>query len=72
MPEFCTKCGNMVADGVDRCLACGARIQPRMINKEIGFSWADLFNYSFVTIGFALLAIIVPILIVLGCLLLYF
>ena len=72
MPEFCPKCGNMVADGTERCGACGARIQPRMIDKETGFTWRDLFSYSLVGILFGLAAFLVPIVLLLLCLGLYF
>lgn len=72
MPEFCPKCGNMVADGVERCPACGARMQPRVMDEESGFTWKDFFNYSWVTIFFILVAIFVPLGLVLLCLLLYF
>ena len=72
MPEFCPKCGNMVADGTERCGACGARIQPRVIDEETGFTWRDLFSYSLVGILFGLAAFLVPILLLLLCLGLYF
>jgi hypothetical protein len=62
----------MVAEGTERCPACGARVQPRMMDKKTGFTWADFFNYSWVTIFFMLAAIMVPLLIVLACLLLFF
>ena len=71
MPEFCPKCGNMVADGVERCPACGARMQSRVMDEESGFTWKDFFNYSGVTIFFILVAIFVPLGLVLLCLLLY-
>lgn len=71
MPEFCPKCGNMVADGVERCPACGARMQPRVMDEKTGFTWADFFNYSWVTIFFVVIAFLIPIGIVLLCLLLY-
>ena len=71
MPEFCAKCGNMVGDGVERCPACGARMHPRVMDEKTGFTWADFFNYSWVTILFILAAIFVPLAIVLLCLLLY-
>lgn len=71
MPEFCPKCGNMVAEGVARCPACGARMQPRLLDEKTGFSWADWFNYSFVSILFILIAILVPFLLVMLCLMLY-
>ena len=71
MPEFCPKCGNMMADGYVRCSACGARMQPRVLDEETGFTWADWFNYSAVTILFGLAAIVIPLLLVLGCLWLY-
>lgn len=71
MPQWCPKCGNMVADGVERCPACGARMQPRVMDKKTGFTWADWFNYSWVTIFFILVAIIVPLVIGLACFGLY-
>ncbi|MDF1514850.1 MAG: hypothetical protein P1S60_13660, partial [Anaerolineae bacterium] len=69
--EFCPKCGNMVAGGIERCPACGARMQPRVMDEQSGFTWADFFNYSGYTILFILAAILVPVGIVLLCLLLY-
>jgi uncharacterized paraquat-inducible protein A len=68
MPEFCSKCGNMVADGTERCPACGSRMQPRMMDKKTGFTWADFFNYGFVSILFMLAAILIPLLIGALCL----
>ena len=63
MPEFCPKCGTMVADGTERCPACGSRIQPRVMDKKTGFTWADFLNYSLVTFLFALVALLIPLLI---------
>lgn len=71
MPEFCPKCGNMVADGTERCGACGARIQPRVLDKKSGFTWPDLFNYSAVGIAFGLLALLIPLLLIGLCLWIY-
>ncbi len=71
MPELCPKCGNMVADGIERCPACGARMHGRVMDPESGFTWADFFNYSFVSVLVAVLAVLIPVGIVLGCLLLY-
>lgn len=71
MPEFCPKCGAMVADGTERCPACGARVQPRVMDKKTGFTWADFFNYSFVGILFGLAALLIPLLIILLCIGLY-
>jgi len=71
MPEFCPKCGNMVADGTERCGACGARIQPRVLDPKTGFTWGDLFNYSFVGILFGLAALLIPVLIIVLCLWIY-
>ena len=71
MPEFCPKCGSMVPDGTERCPVCGARIQPRMLDKKKGFSLADWFNYSWVTIVIVLVAILVPVAIGLLCFWLY-
>jgi hypothetical protein len=62
----------MVGDGVERCPACGARIQPRVMDERTGFTWADFFNYSWVAILFALAAALIPLLIVLACLLIFF
>ena len=45
---------------VERCPACGARMQPRVMDEESGFTWKDFFNYSWVTIFFILVAIFVP------------
>ncbi|TFG70271.1 MAG: zinc-ribbon domain-containing protein [Anaerolineales bacterium] len=71
MPEFCAKCGNMVADGVERCPACGARMHPRVMDEKTGFTWRDFFNYSWVTILFALASVLIPLGLVLLWLLLY-
>jgi uncharacterized membrane protein YvbJ len=71
MPEFCPKCGNMVADGTERCPACGSRIQPRVMDERTGFTWADFFNYSWVAIVFALAALLIPILLGVLCVYLY-
>jgi len=67
VPEFCPKCGNLVVDGTERCPACGARVQPRVMDKATGFTWADFFNYSLVPIVFVLIALLVPLLIGLLC-----
>jgi hypothetical protein len=61
----------MVADGFERCPACGSRMQPRIMDDKTGFTWKDFFNYSWVTIFFAIVAFLVPIGLVLLCLLLY-
>jgi hypothetical protein len=71
MPTFCPKCGTMVADGVERCPACGARVQPRKMDEETGFTWFDFFNYSLVGILFGLAAILLPILFLVLCVGLY-
>lgn len=71
MPEFCPKCGNMVADGTERCPACGARVKPRVMDERTGFTWADFFNYSWVAIAFALVALLIPILLGVLCVYLY-
>ncbi len=71
MPQFCPKCGNMVAEGVERCPACGARLQPRVMDEKTGFTWADFFNYSWVTLAILFVAIFVPVLLGLLCVLLY-
>ncbi len=71
MPQFCPKCGAMMADGFERCSACGARMQPRVMDSKTGFTWGDFFHYSAYSVGIALLALLVPLLLVLGCLLLY-
>lgn len=71
MPQFCPKCGNMVGDGIERCPACGSRMQPRMMDEKTGFTWADFFNYSFVSIFFVLIALLVPLLIGWVCVSLY-
>lgn len=60
MPESCPKCGNMVADGTVRCPACGARIQPRVMDEKTGFTWADFFNYSLFTLLILIAAIAIP------------
>ncbi len=67
MPEFCPKCGNMVGAGIERCPECGSRIHPGVLDKNTGFTWADLFNYSWVTIMYILLAISVPLLVAVLC-----
>ena len=68
MPEFCPKCGNIVADGTERCPACGARMQPRILDDETGFTWPDFLSYSLVGILFGLAAIVLPLLALLLCL----
>ncbi len=60
MPESCPQCGNMVADGTVRCPACGARIQPRVMDEKTGFTWADFFNYSLYTLLILIAAIAIP------------
>ena len=60
MPEFCPKCGDLVADGVVRCPACGARVLPRVMDEKTGFTWADFFNYSFVTILLLVAGVAIP------------
>jgi hypothetical protein len=57
----------MVPAGTERCPACGARVQPRVMDEETGFTWADFYNYSLTTIIFGLIAVFVPLLIVLAC-----
>lgn len=71
MPQFCPKCGAMMADGIERCSVCGSRMQPPMMDKETGFTWRDFFSYNLYVIGIVLIAILVPLALVLGCLLLY-
>ncbi len=71
MPDFCPKCGAMVAEGTERCPHCGARIQPRVMDKRTGFTWADFFNYTLGTWFYVGLAIVLPVLLTLLCLLLY-
>jgi hypothetical protein len=61
----------MVAEGAERCPACGARVQPRVLDKASGFTWPDLLNYSLVGIVFGLIAIVAPLLILLVCLAIY-
>jgi hypothetical protein len=61
----------MVADGTERCPACGARVQPRVMDKRSSFTWADFFNYSWVAIVFALVALLIPILLGVLCVYLY-
>lgn len=68
MPEFCPKCGNMVADGVERCPACGARMQPRVMNEHSGFTWADFLNYNLFMLLFLLAVIAVPAITAMLCL----
>ena len=68
MPEFCPKCGVMVADRTARCPACGARVQPRMMDEKSGFTWADFFNYSLFTILLLVAAIAIPALTAFLCL----
>jgi len=60
MPEFCPKCGNMVADGVERCPACGERMQPRVMDERSGFTWTDFLNYTLFMLLFLLAAIGLP------------
>jgi uncharacterized membrane protein YvbJ len=67
MPEFCPKCGNMVADGTERCPACGARVQPRVMDKRSGFTRTDFINYSVVAILVALGALLIPLLVGFAC-----
>ena len=61
-PQFCPKCGALVPGGVERCPVCGARIQPRVMDRRTGFTWADFRDYSLVAILFALAAFLIPIL----------
>jgi hypothetical protein len=68
MPQFCPKCGNMVGDGIERCPACGSRMQPRVMDERSGFTWADFFNYSFFTVLFLVLVIAIPTITALFCL----
>ena len=67
MPEFCPKCGTMVADGTERCPACGARIHPRVMDERTGFTWVDFFHYSLVPILFVLGIVAVPVVLGLVC-----
>ncbi len=67
MPEFCPKCGNMVADGTERCPACGKRLQPRVMDQRTGFTWADFFNYTGFTLAFLIGIVLIGVLIILGC-----
>ncbi len=61
----------MTAAGAERCPACGARLQPRVMDEKTGFTWADFFNYSWVIILLLLLGIFIPFLIGLACIWLY-
>jgi len=58
----------MVTDGTERCDACGACVQPRVMDKKTGFTWRDFFSYSSVGILFGLAALLIPLLIVGPCL----
>ncbi len=71
MPEFCPKCGTMVPDGTERCPACGARIQPPVMDEKSGFTWDDFLNYTLGTWFYVGLAILIPVFLTLLCLLLY-
>lgn len=71
MPQFCPKCGVMMADGLERCPACGSRMRSHVMDEETGFTWGDFFHYNVYVIGIALLALLIPLILVLGCLLLY-
>ena len=68
MPEFCAKCGNMVGDGIERCPACGARMQPRVMDERSGFTWADFLNYNLFMLLFLLVAIGLPAITAILCL----
>lgn len=72
MPESCPKCGNLVAEGVDRCPACGARVRPRVMDEATGFTWADFFNYSFVTILLLVVGVTIPFVLCIAALYLLF
>ena len=68
MPEFCPKCGNMVADGIERCPACGARMHARVMDEQSGFTWADFLNYNLFMLLFLLAAIGLPAITAILCL----
>lgn len=68
MPQRCPKCGNWVADGVKRCPACGARMEPRKMDERSGFTWADFLNYSFFVLLFLLVAVGIPAITAMLCL----
>ncbi len=61
--DFCPKCGAMLPAGTQRCTACGARVQPRIMDERTGFTWSDFFSYSLVAILFAVGALLIPLLI---------
>ena len=50
----------MVADGTERCDACGARVQPRVMDKKTGFTWTDFLSFSSMGILFGLAALLIP------------
>ena len=60
MVDFCPKCGTMLPAGTERCTACGARVQPRVMDARSGFTWSDFVSYSVVGILFALGALLIP------------
>lgn len=50
----------MVADGVEKCPACGSSMKPKgVIDEATGFTWSDLFSYSLypILIGIGVLII---------------
>ncbi len=63
MVDFCPKCGAMAAAGTERCSVCGARVQPRVMDKRTGFTWGDYVGYSLVAILFAFAALLIPLVI---------
>ncbi len=71
MPEFCPKCGAMVPDGTERCPQCGARLRGRVMDERTGFTWDDFRTYALGTWFYVGLAIVIPVLLTLLCLLLY-
>jgi hypothetical protein len=60
MVDFCPKCGAMLPAGTERCASCGARVQPRIMDRRSGFTWGDFAGYSIVGILFAIAALLIP------------
>lgn len=64
MVEWCPKCHAMLPPGQDRCPACGERLRK---TGDTGFSNRDIFWYSLVFLGIALIPILIAIAIGIIC-----
>lgn len=69
MPQSCPECGADQAISAMRCGVCGANMVPQE-TPAAQVTSGDIFNYSFYTIGILLIAMGIPCLVGLLCIML--